>query len=213
MIRTTICLLTAVALIVISGVTVTQGCGILRFFLAGTNIVSSEQRARVADAWRATSGITSTALKDELADETNQIDVIAAYRRRELLYAILSIKPLSSMDWLALSRAELMTHQSMEDVFGSLQLSVLTGPNEGYVTGERAIFALSLWDQLPADLKRHAAGDVAAMMFPRTPAEGEMLGKIQAVLAAQPDRVRNELREAVIAIGLSGQGTKKGSGF
>ncbi len=204
---------TAIALIVICGVSALQGWGIVRFFLANTNIVSAEKRARIGDVWRATRGITSTVLNDDLADETNQSDIIAAYRRRELLSAILSIEPLSSMDWLSLSKAELMTHQSMEDVFGSLELSVLTGPNEGYVMGERAVFALSLWDRLPADLKRHTAGDVAAMMFSRTPAEAEMLGKIRAVLAAQPDRVRNEVREAVVATGVSPEGIEKGLGL
>jgi hypothetical protein len=212
MMRVTIRLLTAIVLIVVCGVAVAQGWGIVRFFLASTNIVSSEKRARIADAWRATSGITSTALNDELADESSQSDIIAAYRRRELLSAILSIKPLSSMDWLLLSRTGLMTHQSMKDVFGSLELSMLTGPNEGYVMGERAVFAISLWENLAADLKRHAAADVAATMFPRTPAEGEMLGKIRAVLAAQPDWVRNEVREAVVATGVSPEETEKGLG-
>jgi hypothetical protein len=211
--RATIRLLTTMALIVIGGVAVAQGWGIVRFFLASTNIVSSEKRARTADAWRATSGTTSTALNDELADETNQSDIIAAYRQRELLSAILSIKPLSSGDWLALSRAELMTHQPIEDVFSSLELSMLTGPNEGYVMGERAVFAVSLWEKLPADLKRHAATDVAAMIFPRTPAEGETLAKIGAVLAGQPDRVRNEVREAVVASGVSPEAIEKGLGF
>ena len=214
MIRVTIRLLTAIALIVICGIAVAQGWGIVRFFLASTNIVSAEKRARIADAWRATSGTTSTALSDELADETHQSDIIAAYRQCELLSAILSIKPLSSGDWLALSKAELMTHQPMEeDVFGSLELSTLTGPNESYVMGQRAVFALSLWERLPADLKRHAAVDVAAMMLTRTPAEGEMLGKIGAVLATQPESVRNELREAVIATGVSPEEIKKGLGF
>jgi hypothetical protein len=213
MIRTTVRLLTAIALIVVCGVAVAQGWGIVRFFLASTNIVSSEKRARPADAWRAIFGITSTALKDELADETNQTDTIAAYRQRELLYAVLSIKPLSSMEWLALSRTELMTHQSMEEVLGSLRLSVLTGSNEGYVMGERAIFGVSLWERLPTDLRSHVAVDVAAMMFPRSPAEAEMLGKIRAALAAQPDRVRNELREAVVATGVSTREIEKGLGF
>jgi hypothetical protein len=213
MTRATIRLLTTIALIVIGGMTVAQGWGIVRFFLASTNIVSAEKRARTADAWRATSGITSTALNDELADETNQSDIIAAYRQRELLSAILSIKPLSSGDWLALSRAELMTHQPIEDVFSSLELSMLTGPNEGYVMGERAVFAVSLWEKLPADLKRHAATDVAAMIFPRTPAEGEMLKKIGAVLATQPESVRNEVREAVVASGVSPEAIEKGLGF
>jgi hypothetical protein len=213
MIRVTIRLLTAIALIVISGVVVAQGWGIVRFFLAGMNIVSSEKRARIADAWRATSGITSTVLKDELADETNQSDIIAAYRGRELLSAILAIKPMSSMDWLSLSRMELITHRSIEDVLGSLDLSMLTGPNEGYVMGERAVFALSLWERLPADLKRHVAVDVAAMMSPRTPAEGEIVGKIRAVLAAQPHGVRNEVRDAVVATGVSPKEIEKQLGF
>src|SRR5690348_14303613 len=146
MMRVTIRLLTAIALIVISGVAVAQGWGIVRFFLASMNIVSSEKRARIADASRATSGITSTSLKDELADETNQSDIIAAYRQRELLSAILFIEPLSSMDWLTLARMELITRQPMEQVLESIKLSVLTGPNEGYIMGERAIFAVSLWE-------------------------------------------------------------------
>jgi hypothetical protein len=213
MMRVTIRLLTAIALIVISGIAVAQGWGIVRFFLASTSIVSAEKRARIADAWRATSGITSTALNDELSDESNQSDIIAAYRQRELASVILSIKPLSSGDWLALSKAELMTHQPIEDVFASLELSMLTGPNEGYVMGERAVFGVSLWEKLPADLKRHAATDVAAMMFPRTPAEGEMLAKIWAVLATQPESVRNEVREAVIASGVSPKEIEKGLGL
>ena len=129
MIRVTIRLLTAMAFIVMSGLAVAQGWDIVRFFLASMNIVSSEKRAVFADTLRARSGIISTALLDDLDDEANRSDVIAAYRRRELLYAILSIKPMSSMHWLALSKAELMTHRSMDDVFGSLELSMLTGPN------------------------------------------------------------------------------------
>ena len=213
MMRATIRLLTIIALIAIGGMAVAQGWGIVRFFLASTNIISADKRARMADALRATSGTTSTALNDELADETGQPDIIVAYRQRELLSAILSIKPLSSGDWLALSKAELMTHQPIEDVFRSLELSMLTGPNEGYVMGERAVFAVSLWERLPANLKRHAATDAAAMMFPRTPAEGYMLGKIRAVLAAQPDAVRNEVREAVVATGVSPEVIKMALGF
>jgi hypothetical protein len=209
----TIRLLTAIALIVISGVAVAQGWGIVRFFLANTNVVSSEKRARIADAWRATSGTTSTALQDELADEANRSDVIAAYRQRELLSAILPIKPLSSMDWLSLSRAELMTHRSMEDVFGSLELSMLTGPNEGYVMEERALFALSLWERLPANLKRHAAVDVASMMFPRIPADGAEPWKFRAVLATKSDWARNELREALLATGVSPKEIEERLGF
>jgi hypothetical protein len=206
MMRVMIRLLTAIALIVISGVAVAQGWGIVRFFLASTNIVSAEKRARIADSWRATSGITSTALNDELADETNRSDIIAPYHRRELLSAVLSIKPLSSMDWLSLSKAELMTHQSMEDVFGSLTLSMLTGPNEGYVTAERGIYGVSLWQKLSPDLKRRVAHDLAAAQYLD-------IQKIRAFVPTQSEEVRTELREALIADGLSSQEIKSRLGF
>ncbi len=203
MIRVTKRWLTAIALIVICGVSVAQGWGIVRFFLASMNIVSSEKRAEIADAWRATSGIISTALKDELADETNRSDLIAPYRRRALLSAILSIKPMSSTHWLSLSSAELSTHRPMEDVLGSLRLSMLTGPNEGYLMAERGTFVLSLWEKLPPDLKRHEAIDLGPVIFPRTPEEGTESGKFRAVLATKPESVKNELREALVATGLS----------
>jgi hypothetical protein len=206
MMRVMIRLLTAIALIGISGVAAAQGWGIVRFFLASTNIVSAEKRARIADAWRATSGIISTALNDELADETNQSDMIAPYHRRELLSALLSIKPLSSMDWLSLSRAELMTHQSMEDVFGSLELSMLTGPNEGYVMAERGIYGVSLWQRLSPDLKRRVANDLAAAEYPD-------IQKIRSFVSTQSEEVRTELREALIADGLSSQEIKSRLGF
>jgi hypothetical protein len=206
MMRATIRLLTAIALIVISGIAVAQGWGIVRFFLASMNIVSAEKRAAIADAWRATSGVTSTALKDEIADETDRSDMIAPYHRRELLSAILSIKPLSSMDWVSLSKAELMTHQSMEDVFGSLELSMLTGPNEGYVIEDRRLFGVSLWEKLSPDLKRRVINDLAV-------GEIQNSQKFRDLVSAQPEQVRNELREALIAAGVSSKEIEKRFGF
>ena len=206
MIRVTIRLLTAIALIVIGVVAVAQGWGIVRFFLASMNIVSSEKRARIPDTWRAISGVTSTALEDELADEANQSDMIAAYRRRELLSAILSIKPMSSMEWLSLAKTELTTHQSMEDVFGSLELSMLTGPNEGYVIEDRRLFGVSLWEKLPPDLKRRVANDLAV-------GEIRYSHELRVLISAQPERVRAELREALIAAGLSPKEIEKRLGY
>ena len=102
----------------------------MHFSLATMNIDSSEKRAEITNTWRAVPGLASIALQADLTDEPNPSDVIAAYRRREVLSAILSIKPLSSMDWLSLSSMQLVTDQSMEDVLASLKLSMLTGPNE-----------------------------------------------------------------------------------
>ena len=65
---------------------------------------------------------------------------------------------------------------AMERVLGSLRLSMLTGPNEGYAMAERGIFGVSLWESLSPDLKRRVVIDLAGaemnekfrtMSFPR----------------------------------------------
>ena len=201
--RADIRLWTAIALIGICGFSVAQGWRIMHFSLVTMGIDSSEKRAEIVSTWSAVPGLASTALQAGLTDAINPSDMKAANRRREALSAILSIKPSSSVDWLSLSAMQLVTDQPMEQVLESLKLSMLTGPNEGYVMGERAVFALSLWEDLSPDLKSHVAIDLGPMMSPRTPAEGAERGKFQAVLATKTERVRNELRTALIATGLS----------
>ena len=103
----------------------------MHFSLATANIDSSEKRAEIINTWTAVPGVASAALQAELTEEINTSDPKAANSRREALSSILSIKPLSSIDWLSLSGMQLVTDQPMEQVLGSLKLSMLTGPNEG----------------------------------------------------------------------------------
>ena len=177
------------------------------------NIDSSEKRAEFVNTWRAVPGLASKALQAGLTDEINSSDTMAAYRRREILSEILSIKPFSPMDWLSLSAMQLATNQPMEQVLESVKLSMLTGPNEGYVMGQRAVFALSLWEDLSPDLKSHVAIDMGPMMSPRTPAEALERGKFQAVLAKKSERVRSELRTVLVATGLSPKEIEQRLGF
>jgi hypothetical protein len=119
---------------------------------------------------------------------------------------MLSIKPLSSMDWLLLSGMQQITDQPMDQVFGSLMLSMMTGPNEGYVMGERGMFGVSLWEDLSPDLKRRAAMDLTAGEIPDN-------GKFRAVLSTKSRGVQNELRTAILATGLSAKELERRLGF
>ena len=130
-----------------------------------------------------------------------------------MLALILSIKPLSSFDWLSLSNMQLAMDQPMEDVLASLKLSMLTGPNEGYVMAERGVFGVSLWESLSPDLKSRVARDLVLALFPRNRIEGEASGKLRAVLSAKPERVRKELREALLTTGLSPEKIEQKLGF
>jgi hypothetical protein len=211
--RADIRLCTAIAIMAICGFSIAQGSRIARFSLAMVNIESLEKRTDIINAWTAIPGLASTALHADLTGEIDPSDLPAANRRRETLSSIVSIKPMSSVDWLWLSGVQLVTDQPMEQVLESLQLSVMTGPNEAPVMIERGIFGVSLWENLPRDLKSRAAVDLGPMIYARTPAEGAQNGKFQAVLATKSDLVRNELRKALVATGISPKEIEQRLGF
>lgn len=201
--RVDIRLCTAIAIIAIGGLSLVQGWEIARFSLAVVSIESSDKGIGNNKPSAALPGLTSTALQADLADEIDASDLQAANRRREALSSILAVKPLSSIHWLLLSGMQLIMERPMEQVLESLELSVVTGPNEAHVMAERAIFGVSLWEDLPRDLKSRAARDLGPMIYPRTPAEGAQGDKFRAVLATKSESVRNELRNALVANGVS----------
>jgi hypothetical protein len=187
---------TAITITGICALSVARGLSVVHFSLARANIHSSENRAETTDTWAAVPGVALADLQLKLKEKINPSDLKAPNRRREALSAILSIKPLSSMDWLSLSGMQFITDQPMEQVLGSLRLSRLTGPNEGYVMAERGLFGASLWEDLSPDLKRQTAMDLAVE-------EVQDDSKFRPVLSAKSETVRNELRTVILATGLS----------
>ena len=197
---------TAIIVIGFCAFSVGRGVNIVRFSLAMATIGSSESMAEIIGKWATVSGIASTALQSKLKEKIDPSNLAAANSRREALSAMLSIEPLSSPDWLALSNVQLITDQPMDQVFGSLALSVMTGPNEGYVMAERGMFGVSLWEDLPPDLKRHVITDLAAGDVPE-------YGKLRAVLSAKSKAAQNELRAGILATGLSPKEVERRLGF
>jgi hypothetical protein len=197
---------TAITMIGICSLFVARGLSIVQFSLATANIGSSERRAETLHAWAAVPGIASAALQSQLTEQIDPSDSKAANSRREGLSAIVSIKPLSSMDWLLLSGMQLITDQPMEQVLSSLLLSTMTGPNEGYVMADRGTFGASLWEDLSPDLRRRAAMDLVAGEMPQS-------AKFQAVLSTKSERIQNDLRAAILATGLSPKELERRLGF
>jgi hypothetical protein len=208
--RADIRLWTAIAIIGICGFSIAQGYRIARFSLV--NVHASENQAEILRTW-AVPGLASRALQSQLAGNIDPSDLKAANYRREVLSAILTIRPLSSIDWLSLSGMQLLTDRPMAQVLESLELSVLSGPNEGYVMAERGIFGVSLWEDLSRDLKSRAALDLGPIIYPRTPAEGAEGEKFRTVLATKSELVRNELRKALVATGISPNDIEQRLGF
>jgi hypothetical protein len=195
---------TAIMMIGICSLFVARGLSIVQFSLATAN--PPERRAETLHAWAAVPGIASAALQGHLTERIDPSDSKAANSRRQALAAILSIKPLSSMDWLSLSGMQFITDQPMEQVLSSLLLSTMTGPNEGYVMADRGIFGASLWEDLSPDLRRHAAMDLVAGEMPQN-------GKFRAVLSTKSEQIQNELRAAILATGLSSKQVERQLGY
>jgi hypothetical protein len=197
---------TAITIIGICALSVTRGLNIVHYSLAMAEIHSSENRAEIIHKWTAVPGIASAALQSELTEQIDPSDLKAANSRREALSGILSIQPLSSMNWLSLSGMQFITDQPMEQVLGSLLLSAMTGPNEGYVMADRGIFGVSLWEDLSPDLRRRAAMDLVAGEIPQNE-------RLQAVLSTKSERVQNEVRTAMLARGLPPKEVERRLGF
>jgi hypothetical protein len=204
--RTDVRLSTAIVVIGICGLAVAQGFGIVDFSLALASIDSPQMRGEIVNIWSSAPDVGSKALQADLTYQIDTSDRKATDHRRKTLSALASMTPLSSFNWLSLSGLQLITDQPMEQVFDSLKLSMLTGPNEGYVIEDRRFFGVSLWERLPPDLKRRVAADVAVGEMP----DGE---KFRAFASGQPEEVRNELRDALVAAGLSANEIETRLGF
>jgi hypothetical protein len=188
--------LTAIVVIGFCGFAVARGWNVLHFSVAMANIESSERRAETARAWTGLSGVASAALKTELEDKYDQSDWKASNKRLDDLSALLTVKPVSSIDWLSLSRLELLTAQPRTQILASLLLSWATGPNEGYVMAERGTFGLSLWEVLPEDLRSRVVADLARVEITES-------GKFKTALSTKPEAAQKEIRAGLLALGLS----------
>jgi hypothetical protein len=199
-------LLTAIALIGICGFSVARGLSIVHFSLAIANADSPQKRAELSKTWRSVANVGSAALRPEVAEPINISNPKVATSQREAVSSLLAIEPMSSIDWLVISGLQLFTDQPMEQVFDSLELSMLAGPNEGYVMADRGIYGVSLWHRLSPDLQRRVVADLAVDEYPD-------IQKIRGFLATQPEEVRNEIREALLASGLSPKEVEKRLSF
>jgi len=163
------------------------------------DIDSLEKREEIVRAWTAVAGVASAAWDAELLSKINPSDLNAANSRRDGLSAALSIKPMSSFDWLWLSEMQLARDEPIDTVLETLTLSTLTGPNEGNVMAKRGIFSLTIWDALSPHLKDRTVVDLAAGTLSSASARSEL----GAVLSTEPERVRSELLRRLVAEGLS----------
>ena len=119
-------------------------------------------------------------------------DAGGARNRADDLNALLSVRPLSSVNWLSLSGMRLAAGQSETEVLSALEMSWVTGPNEGSVMLHRGVFGILLWETLPPDARRRVVDDVAGAIL-GTPVGDSEVNLIKNVLSQKSVDIRQEI--------------------
>ena len=194
-------LLTACCVVGLCGFATTRGWSIVRFAGAESGVASHEAGIDAIRPWIGAPGLTSTALRTSLTKMANSTDIEDARRRTADLTALLAVRPLSAIDWLSLAGMRLTTAQPT-GVLAALTMSSLSGPNEGAVMLQRALFGLLEWEVLPADARQRVSVDLAGAVSGNVAGDGATT-LAKNVLRAKLPQARSELAGLLRARGVS----------
>jgi len=172
------------------------------FSNARTRVVEPEHRADALRHWTSVPGLAGEALEASLAEVADPADIDAARKRGEALNAVLSVRPLSSTNWLSLAGARFIAGEEYEDVLRALAMSSVTGANEGSVMLQRGIFGLVQWEALPVDVRRRVITDLAGAVLETTVRDGE-IAPAKNVLSLKTADTRQEIANLLRAAGVS----------
>jgi hypothetical protein len=192
--------LTALAIIVLCLFAVVRGWNITEFAQAqaGSTRSDVDDLAR----WVRVPGVTSAALQAELAQAAALSDVANARQRSKILTALLSVRPLSSEEWLSLAEMRLITAQPEKDVQSALLMSSVTGPNEDYVMWQRGLFGLFIWHTLSVDARRQVIRDFAGALR-GMPLGDREINAAKYLISTKSNEARSEISQFLKAEGLS----------
>lgn len=121
-------------------------------------------------------------------------------KRIEDVSALASATPLASVVWLDLAYYRKLD-KFPQRAAAALAMSIITGPNEAYLAGTRAQFALSMWSELPPDLRRSTIKDLAEG-WPFLPDKQRL--ELKEALAGRSATARMELGAALLLLGSAG---------
>jgi hypothetical protein len=183
-------LLTALGIIGVCGWPIWEGINIIRYAYA----VSEPEVRR----WISVPGIASSASQYALTNADETSDENAIIKRRDELGHILTITPLSSFIWLQLAETRIDAHDPLEKALEALELSAITGPNEGYIITQRGLFGIWQWEKLTPEARLRAINDMVAIQI-----SDAKITWLKTTLAEKQEPVRQEIRAALQAGGFS----------
>jgi hypothetical protein len=184
-------LVTALAVISICIWPVWQGFNLIRYAMI-------DDTPEASRSWVNVPGLSFVAREDSLTPVDDSSDDKTIRKRRDEIAEILATRPLSSRYWLKLAEARVDAGDPLSQALEALQLSVVTGPNEGYMITQRGLFGIWQWEVLPPEVKARAVADLAARQL-----SDAKLAWLKTTLSEKPAKVREEIRAALQAQGFS----------
>ena len=142
--------------------------------------------------WIGTSGITAAAIRASLTQMTDAADLDGIARQADEFAALLSVRPLSSRTWLSLAEMRLVIGRPKAEVLDALNMSRLTGPNEGALMYQRGVFGLLIWDFLSLEERKLTVEQIARAMV-ETPIGDNDLASARNALSQKSTEARAEI--------------------
>jgi hypothetical protein len=191
--------LTAALVVAASAWTIARGVQAVAYEVVAERPIARNDIAKTFGPWVNAPGVAALARENLMRVPPDFAEAEQIRDRREALADYLAVVPLSSQRWLELAVMRNASGWPAEKVIEALAMSSLTGPNEAAVILKRAAFALSIWEKLDVDTRARAANDLAVVLPPLDP------GGIRLALAIKTDQVRDDVRDTLVAHGVSAQ--------
>ena len=184
-------LLTALAVAGTCGWSVWKGFDVIRYSIA-------DEKPGSVHPWVDVSGLAFAAREYALTSVDNSSDDKTIRKRHDELAAMLAIRPLSSYYWLELAGIRVAAHEVPAKTIEALELSAMTGPNEGYLITQRGLVGIWQWEVLPPEVQKRAVNDLMARQLSES-----KLAWLRKTLSGKTEQVRQEIRFALQAQGFS----------
>ena len=191
--------LTALTILALCLFAAVRGWSIAQFAQAQT--ISNRSDNHDLHSWVGVPGVATAAFQAMLARAVVS-DVEGARQREQSLTALLSLRPLSSEEWLSLAEMRLITGQPEKDVQSALLMSSIIGPNEDYVMWQRGLFGLLIWQSLQVEGRRQTMRDFVGALR-GVPLQEREIAAAKNLLGAKSDKARSEISHLLQAEGLS----------
>lgn len=187
-------LLTALVVVGICVRPVWKGFELIRYSMI-------DDKPESALPWVDVSGLAFFARQFALTSTNDSSDDKTIRKRRDELVDILAIRPMSSYYWLQLAESRVDANEGPAKASEALELSVLTGANEGYMITQRGMYGIWQWETLSQENRTRAVADLAARRL-----SGRNLAWLKTALSEKTEQVRQ-----AISLALQAQGFPKGN--